>query len=558
MKRLVWVLGSVLLVSGCSGEKDKGSDDGDNPIDALLAAKFEAEGITPVAASNAELCRRLSGDLLGHFVTKEETSDECSGRTATQIARRFQSRDEYLLISERRWRDRLLTNDIEGDWRDLKEVYGFVDDLHRGDMRYDDFVLMVSAHPGFMGRLFTPEEKASLAIRAFLGRTATGAEAADFASLYRLWLPVFTEDPDFYYIFRVEGGVVPFLCEPLTSCSSDLLGGGLLDTSVFSTSDPNYEILNGGIGGYRYASLTAAQLSAVQEPGRVLIRQPALYEAAADEILNRLLDWSDGGRFPREPGIVLPEVRELLADYLEETGDYPAAERLVLGSWLYRQAADITPDGYGDDPVAPVPPIYQHGPVKSAIAETWIDSARALTFDLNGTCDPRYTDGFPYFVMLDALNDPDFPELTEAQIGADVQLLYEMMEDRRGWDETGGDFYPFGIPDFTYDYVANLIGGCPGFDGERQAQTGLSYAFTQETLAELLCQYAPEGQGTDTEVADILEFQMGLTFGRNPTSAEIADFETAAATCVGEECTPAGMRNQVCVGLLGAMPMIFY
>lgn len=552
MKRFALALGSVLLVSACSGEKDKGGGDGDNPIDAVLAGKFAAEGITPVAASNQELCRRLSGDLLGRFVTKEETADECAGRSVGEIARRFQAREEYLVLSERRWRDRLLTNDVEGDWRHLKEVYGYVDDLHRGDMRYDDFVLMVSTHPGFTGRFFQPEEKSALAISAFLGRTATGAEASDLASLYRVWLPSFEDDPDFYYTYRLNARVLPYLCEPLTSCSSELLGGGILDMSPFSPSDPNY------FDGYGYDDLTSEQLSAVQEPGRVLIRQRALYDAAADEILNRLLSWSDGGRFPREPGIVLPEVREVLADYIEETGNYAAAERVVLSSWLYRQSAAITPDGFGDDPVAPVPPIYQHGPVKSAIAETWIDSARSLTFDLGGTCDPRYTDGFPYFMLLEALDDPEYPELTEAQVGADLRLLYEMMEDRRGWDETGGDFYPFGIPDFTYDYVANLIGGCPGFDGERQAQTGLSYAFTQETLAELLCQYAPEGQGTDTEVADILDFQMGLTFGRSPTSEEIADFETAAATCVGAECTPEGKRNQVCVGLLGAMPMIFY
>lgn len=547
MKRLVFLLGTVLTVSACSGGKNDGTgDNGDNAIDAVLAPRFEAEGITPVIASKTELCRRLSADLLGRFATASEVGDECDGRTVSEIARRFQSRQEYLLLSERRWRDRLRSNDVEQDWRYLKEVYEHVDALHRGDLPYDDFVQLVSTHPGFMMGVFEPEEKAALAIRAFLGRTASEAEAADFASLYRVWIPSYEQDEDFAYAYRIEAYVLPGLCEPLTSCTSDLLGSGVLDMSSFPAG-----ALFEGIA---YDDLTSEQLSAVQEPGRVLIRQPALYEAAADEILNRLLAWSDGGRFPREPGIVLPEVREVLADYLRENGDYAAAERMVLNSLLYRQAAQIEPDGYGEDPVAPVPPIYQHGPVKPVIAEMWVDSTAELIFDFGGTCDPRYTDGFPYFILLQGL-DMGIPA---AQVGEDVERLYGMMEDRRAWDETGGDFYPFGIPDFTYDYVAGLIGGCPGFDGERQAQTGLSYAFTQETLAELLCSAAPEALGADTEVEDILDYQMRRTFGRSPTNAEIADFEAAAETCAGNECTPAGMRNQVCVGLLGSMPMIFY
>lgn len=547
MKRLVFLLGTVLAVSACSGKGDGTGDNGDNAIDAVLLPRFEAENITPVIASKTEICRRLSADLLGRFATAAEVNDECDGRTVSEIARRFQSRQEYLLLSERRWRDRLRSNDVEQDWRYLKDVYAHVDDLHRGDLRYDDFVLLVSTHPGFMMGVFEPEEKAALAIRAFLGRTASEAEAADFASLYRAWIPSAEQDPDFAYAYRIEALILPGLCEPLTSCTSDLLGGGVLDMSSF----PEGSLFEGVL----YEDLSAAQLSAIQEPGRVLIRQPALYEAAADEILNRLLAWSDGGRFPREPGIVLPEVREVLADYLRENGNYAAAERMVLNSLLYRQAAEIEPDGYGEDPVAPVPPIYQHGPVKPVIAETWLDSTAALTFEFGGTCDPRYTDGFPYFLLIEGAGENG---VLDAQLGEDIALLYEMMEDRRAWDETGGGFYPFGIPDFGYDYFAGLLGGCPGFDGEREAQTGLSYAFTQETVAEALCTYNPAGLGEDTEVADILDFQMRRTFGRSPTDDEVADFETAAATCAGAECTPAGMRNQVCVGLLGSMPMIFY
>ena len=539
MKRVALFLGALLLAAGCDDGTPEG-DGSDNPIDVVLAPLFEKDGIDPVPAPNAEICRRLAGDLLGRFVTADEVEDECEGRSVGEIARRFQARDEYLLHSERHWRDRLDTNDVEVDWRYLKDVYDRVDSLHRGDLRYEDFVLEVSAHPGFMMGMFEPAEKAALAIRAFLGREATEAEAADLASLYRAWLPAQMPDPDFGYTYRIGARILPFLCEPLTSCTSELMGGGLLDMSSFDPMDPD---------GVLYEDLTSEQLSAVQEPGRVLVRQPALWEAAADEILNRLLGWSDGGRFPREPGIILPEVREVVADYLRETGDYPGAERLVITSWLYRQKAEVADDGFGDDPYAPVPPIYQHGPVKPALAETWLNSTKAITLDF-GTCDPRYSDGFPYFLILDAANQGT---ITQQQALEDVRTLYEMMEDRRPFNEQEG------IPDFTYGFIARLIGGCPGFTNTRQPQTGLSYAFTQESLSELLCQPGvAAGLGEDTEVEDILRTQMRLTLGRNPTAEETDEFVAASETCVGTECAPAALRNSVCVGLLGSMPMIFY
>lgn len=541
VSRVALVLGAASLSAGCSGDKDRNGGPGDNPIDAVLAPLFEADGFTPVAASNAEICRRLSADLLGRYATADEVEQDCKGRPVGEIARRFQSRADYLLTSERHWRDRLDSNDVTQDWRYLKEVYERVDDLHRGDLRYDDFVLEVSSHPGFMMGMFEPAEKAALAIRAFLGRAASDAEAADLASLYRVWLPAGVVDPDFAYTYRIQARVLPVLCEPLTSCTSVLMGGGALDMSVFN--DPTYQ-------GIAFEDFTAAQLSAMQEPGRVLVRQPELWEAAADEILNRLLAWSDGGRFPREPGIVLPEVREVLADFLRETGDYPAAERLVITSWLYRQAAEVPADGYGDDPLAPVPPIYHHGPVKPALAETWLNSTRPIVGIDFGTCDPRYTDGFPYFLLVQAYDEG---LIGANQLYTDLEKLHGMMGDRRLWDAESG------YPDFVYDYLGRLIGGCPGFASRRQPQTGLSYAFTQETLAELLCSPGiAAGLGADSEIADILRTQMRITLGRNPTSEETAAFEAAAAGCSGAECAPINLRNSVCVGLLGSAPMIFY
>ena len=537
-------LAVVLLGTACDGGDDEGeggSDSGPNAIDVVMGPIYANEGFTPVEAPTAEICRRLAADLLGRYLTADEVETECEGRSVDEIARRFQSRDEYLVVSERHWRDRMDANDVNVDWRYLKEAFALVDDLHRGDLGYSDFTVEMASHPAFHGGMFEPGEKAAHAFRAFLGREATDAEIADFAALYRPWIPQQAYDADFPYAYRVTVNVFPLLCNPdLTTCAADLMGGGALDMDPFDVLSKEF---------IAYEDLSASQLSSMQEPGRVLVRQAAFWEAAADEILNRLLGWSDGGRFPREPGIVLPEVRQVVATHLRETGDYPSAERLVLTSWLYRQQAAVPDDGLGDDPNAVIPPIWQHGPVKPATAEVWLDSIKPLTYDI-GTCDPRYSDFFPYFVLEE---EGTLEGMSAAEIAEDHRRLWEMQESRVPWN----DFDSF--PDYTYTYVARLIGGCPGFQARRQPQTGLSYAFTQESVAEYLCNTdVATGLGDDGAVDDLLDHQMRLAFGRSPDAEETAIFVAEAENCVGAECTAGALRNSVCVGLLGAAEMIFY
>lgn len=534
-------LGFLVLVSACSS-KEKGGG-GANPIDEVMAPRFEAEGIEPVQAGDAELCRRLAADLLGRYLTADEAGQQCAGRPVGDVVADFQRRDEYRVVSERHWRDRFDSNDIAVDWRDLKEVFALVDALHRSDVGYQAFAIEVMSHPGFISNAILPEEKVHAVFKAFMGRTPTQAESFDLASVYRPWIPSQSADPDFPYIYRNVAVIFPVLCEPISSCTASLFGGGMLDLSGFE--DPSFQ-------GIPYEDLSEGQKDALRVPGRMLTEQPFFWEAAADEILNRYLGWSDKGRFPREPGIVLPEVREVLADYLRRTGDYPGAERVVLTSWLYRMKAEVADDGFGDDPLAPVPAIYAHGPVKPALAETWLDSTEALTVDL-GTCDPRYSDGFPFFLILDAIGNG---MVTDAEGTADIRRLWEMQENRTPWDEEQGQ------PDFTYQFVARLIGGCPGFQNDRQEQTGLSYAFTQETLAELLCNVDIPGNdltppGT-VNVENTLAHQMRIAYGRSPTAAETADYVAAQATCAGAECSENGTKNSVCVGLLGGAEMIFY
>src|SRR5262245_56193755 len=101
-------LAAIMLV-GCSaeGELSKPPEyDGDHPIDEVLHPRFVAEKIDPQEAPRAEICRRMFADLIGRFPTKDEIASDCEGRSIEAIAEDLQSRPEYLLVSERHWRDR--------------------------------------------------------------------------------------------------------------------------------------------------------------------------------------------------------------------------------------------------------------------------------------------------------------------------------------------------------------------------------------------------------------------------------------------------------------------
>lgn len=517
---------------------------GSNPVDAATHALFFREGHTPVRASKAELCRRLFADLIGRYPTSADISGICQSEPLV-IVRDLQSRDAYLHHSQRFWRDRMNTNDGIVNWRYLKSLYELVDQLQRGDVTYGAFVTKAAAHPGFVMSEVQPADRARAAFRAFLGREASDAEAADFASLYRPWIPIQVPDPDIPFTAFSQAVVFPVVCQPLLHCSAKLLGGGDVD------------LRGSGTDQIAYADLRDWQREQLEEIGRVLARQPVVWEAAADGMLNRFLAWSDGGRNPREPGIVIPEVRQSLAEYIAENGDYPGAEAMLLTSFLYTQSAQVEPDGFGDDPNAVVPPVWASGPVKPAMAEVWLDSLRPLfSADLLGTCDPRYTDGGAYFGLFQAAQTGT---ITPARLESELARVHAMLGDRRRFrlDDNSGLM----IPDFQYEGIARQIGGCPGFATTREPPDGMAFAFTQESLAEQICFPTVATEATppsDPTLENILSHQMRLLFAREPAPEEIDAFASARATCTGDDCTVQAAVNSVCVGLLGSAEFLFY
>lgn len=548
MKRWIPAFAALgVALTGCPGPKPTT----DNPIDAEMQTMFDEAGMSPVEASTHELCRRLYADLIDRFPTADEVASTCEGRSVGDIVDDLQSRPEYLITSRSHWRDRLDTNDVQIDWRYVKELYALVDQLQRGELEYDQFVIQAASHPAFVLQVqLSAPDRAQRAFRAFLGREATDAEANDFGSLYRPWFPYGDQyDPDFAYTYRIAAGVIPAICL-LGQCDARLMGGGSINLST-----QEFDVL-------RYEDLSADDRAALQEPGRVLARQDLIWEAAADAILSRFLQWSDGGRFPRSPGVVTPKVRQIVADYLKETKNYPATEKLVLTSILYRGAAEVEPDGYGDDPLAPQPPVWAHGPVKWTRTETLLNSVGSVSIDL-GACDARYTDSFAYFLLLQGYQDAG-GSVPLSTLQADLVRLHDLQESIVPLTTYTDQGVSYTIPDQTFAAVARIIGGCPGFtDGRYDARAGLSYSFSQEGLAELVCiptQVADNlfPPGGDTSVGGILTHQMRNLWSRNPTDEEIKDVEAAFANCTGPECTNAGLANGVCVALTTANEILFY
>jgi hypothetical protein len=512
---------------------------GTHPIDAATHAPFFLAGHVPVEDDRPSLCRRLFADLVGRYPTRDEVVETCGDRSAEAIVDDLMARDAHLHLAQRQWRDRLDTLDVLVRFSYLKSLYEEVDQLTRGELLYPAFVERVLAHPGFVGQDFFPAERAARAFDAFLGRPATESEANDFGNLFRPWVLNQESDPDFPYIAYNQPYVWPAYCEPFAPCSTTLFGGASLG-------------LTGTFEDYAtWETIDETTRQALFVPGRLLAKQPLFWEAAADDILERYLGWNDGGRFPREVGIVLPEVRRALTRFLEQTGNWRQAERLVLTSWLYRQRTVFEPGELPADA-----PVWMTGPVKAADAETWLDSAMNVTIDF-GNCDPRYPDGFGYSAIQQILaNDPNVDPST---IAAEFVKLHELSGSRLPL--VYAPDYQGLIPSFQYYGVARIIGGCPGFNSGRVDPVGTSFAYTQESLAELLCQegVVDEGRPFIPGTTATLHHQMSLLFGREARAEEIAGFHAAHDACVpGEDCDSATTISSVCVALLGSAEMLFY
>jgi hypothetical protein len=544
---LLALAGSVLASAGCDPEPTPPACTTcglENPLNRALVPAFEAAGHTPRFADPRELCARLATDLLGRSITAEDALERCSGRDLEEVILSMQGTTEYLVTSERHWADRFQVNDIGGDWRSIKGLYELIHRLHRSELGYRELAIQAMGHPGLMTSDFEARGRVQRVFRSFMGRPASEGEEAELAALFRAWLIRFDPDPDFPVLYRLTPIILTGLCDPLARCSTSLYGGAALE-------------FPGGADfvGVDWERADESLRAVLRVPGELLTAQPTFFEAAADEILDRILDWDEGERAIRTPGHLFPEVRQVLADFLRDTGDYPAAERLVYTSWLYTQPVDVT-DGVtlagsaeGDEPS----PLLT-GPTKPVSGETWLAGvAHLTTFEL-GTCDARYGDGFQFFLLLDAYQQG---LISLAEHNASVELLHELREDRNRLLEFEGVLYY----DYQFITLARMLGGCPGFQASRQRPVGVSYALLQEGIAQAFC--APEVAnlavpGGDATPRRVMEHLVPRLLSRPATDDDVRALELATG-CPGAAsgCTRAELVSQACTALLGSAEYLF-
>ena len=538
---------AVLVTVACSNDSSNPIEVPDptptpKTIDGVLAPMFEADGLEVVEAGDAELCRRLSADLLGRFVTADQVESECAGKTPTQIATAFQSTDDYVRHSVRTWRDRFDTSDARLNYRHLKPMYELVAQLHRDELPYDEFAIEILADPGFLLQETDVVDRASRVHEVFLGKLPTTAIANDLASLVRIWEAGQDSDGAVGVIVdTVRAFVVPGRCGPLGRCETTLLEGGVID---FEASGP-FPFVR-----VRYENLTESQIDSLRGLGRLIVAQPGFWEAQADAILDRLLGWNDGGSVPRRPGTLLPMVRSLVAEHLAETGSVASAERLVIESILYRQtgrndvlrAAGQTPDER---------PIWATGPVKYTSSEVVLATA-----GLPGTCDPRFPDGEAFanlFIGLDVggvsgtnLYEQAFAKLIEFTENWTPIVLQERIVAEQ----------PVMISalDTTFSDTARLFGGCPGVAHTRgDGADGLTYAYGNELAVNEVCERVADPDET-RDLGAIVDDTISRFLGRGATSPEQDAFALAACA----DCDPPTLAQNVCIAVLGSHEMLLY
>lgn len=532
------LLPAVLTLGCCGGETGPDAEppvppedvlpDG-NPIDLVIEPRLANEGLTPTPASIAEVCVRLGVDLLGRRLTEDEVESECEGRSLDDIIIDFQSRPGYQLVTDRHWRDRLETSDLFVNWNDVAELYALIADAHSHQMRYDDLATAVLAHPAFLLQFSNEQDRASAAFVAFFGRQPTSFERSDIGNLFRPWfLGELGADADFPYIERYFAHVVTGACINATQCTSVLFGGAVMDMSEFA----DLEIV-------RWGSVPNGVGSVLDEPGRLFTRQPFFWEAAADEILSRYLGWSDGGRAPRLPGTVVPEARAALANYLRITGDIADTERMVLSSWLYRQAASDLGD--------PERPIYAMGPLKPMVPEVWLASVARHTEDV-GRDEPRYSDLWYWHEMYSSL---EAGEISETTFNADLQRLVAISGNRMTLVDFDGVLWP----QFAFRDHARSLGGAPSLGRVRQAPEGLAFSFFQDAIAAQLCAHV---ETTGTTVADIVDELVPKFYGRAAEPIDRETFTGAFASCVGADCDQQTIAPAICAALVTSPEMHFY
>jgi len=511
-----------------------------NPVDAGACRVLWGVGLDTRPMNADEACVRLHIDLAGRRPTGAEAAEICGGRTPGEIARDLMERPAFAQINQRRWADLLRYNNEAVSVERIYDADRLIGKLYRGEVAYDEAAAVMSAHPVITRRHANPGDRAEAVFSLFVGRPPSENERSDLARLYTLWGNGYYDHPQLGS--RLPDAVIQYRClgpdgapDPATrgECTSVLWGYNelILEPDIRARGEGQQAEMWSGL-------LRSTEWERLMVPGRILAREPAFWEHAADDVLRQYLGY--------DLGASAPAVRQQLAEFvIRHGGDIRAAHYAVVTSQIYLQSS-------GGD--APAELRFTVGPLKQIDAEGWIDGVKVATGLSLAECDHR-------------LPEPD--QLLESGSLAALALVEasRWQVDSRG--RVVGD----------YRDLARTLGGCPENQvGGRFKTVSVLNTAVQEGVVLAACNPTldPEARGAaaverllppgvaadralDADLAESIVAHQTRTFtAREATPAERAAARVDADACVPKPCTAEAFARPACYALLSSSELLFY
>ncbi len=516
-----------------------------NPVNIGLCGSAWGVGLSLRPVDRAEACRRIYADFIGRFPTPTEIATTCSSELPWgDVVKAVIDSDEYMLVNQRRWADKLLYNNRAVNFERAYDMDELVGKAYRGRVAWDQFAAVTSAHPVLMRRLDTPGDRAEFVFRLFLGRPPYEAERSDLGRLYQQWSNGYWEHP---HVGVVPDAYINFSCvnsegerdpDSIGECTSTQWGYQELTLTPDSNRQDNGSGNEDQEGMMWAGYLKPNEWETLQLPGRIIAQQPAFWETTVDDAIEQY--------FGYDLSAAVPEVRHELIKYLlEYNGDIRALHFAIGTSFAYLQS---------NEGASATDLRWTYGPLKQIQVEGWIDTIKHTTGARLAECDHR-------------LPHP------EDYVGEDS------LEEAGGWAYALVNHSRWAINDErevinNYRNLARTLGGCPSNEvGGRFTTVSVLNTAVQEAFVAEVCgigggdngmemsRLLPEGvsntQALDPALArNILAHQQRLFLGRSLSATEEQLADEAATSC--GTCDARTFARPACFALLSSSEMLFY
>jgi len=517
-----------------------------NPVDRGLCRSLWGVGLDTQPIEPTEACRRLFVDMAGRYPMRAEAEQTCSNRPWGDVVSELMSKDEFVLINQRRWADELLYNNEAVSVERIFDMDALVAKLYRGLVSYDEFAAVVSAHPVLTRRYDTAGDRAEALFNIFLHRPPFENERADMSRLYSLWSNGYYDHPTLN--MRLPDSTIRYNCVDASGVIAETTKGECTSVlwgynQLILTPDIRAEVGDRGERSMWSGLLKPGEWQQLQVPGTVISKRVGFWEAAVDKVIEQYLGYDLAGQ--------VPEVRQALVEHLiAHNGDIRATHYAVATSLPYLQSSVLAVPA--DQVINNVR--WSYGPLKQVMVEPWIDSIKNSTgFDL-GQCDHR-------------ISRPD--QFLEASKSV---AAVSMIENSR-WQLT-----PAGGVREDYEKLARNLGGCPDNQvGGRFTAVSILATAAQENFVYRVCnpkqdpairgvdvaRLLPAGMGADRVLdsdvaAQIADHQVGLFYSRTANAAEITEAQQAASECSSKPCSAENLARPLCFALLSSGEQLFY